>query len=93
MSISKDKTVDSDEIKVQTVAIGKAAQLYKLIKGKSKSAAITAAILLLARSKRFREVFFSDIDKVKEILYNGNEVELKDESGTDVKIEREDGWS
>jgi len=56
-------------VKVQTVVSGKAELLYKLMRGKSQ--AITAGILLLARNKRTREIFFSDPDAVEAILKNG----------------------
>ncbi len=89
----RNKGAGNDEIKVQTVAIGKAAQLFKLIKSKSKSSAITASILLLARNRRLREIFFSDLDEVKRILKNGDDAESEaSEANVDAKAEQEDGW-
>jgi len=60
--------MDSAKVKVQATVTGKAAKLYELINKKNKSAAITAGLLLLARNKRLREVFFIDVEAVKTIL-------------------------
>ncbi len=82
-------TIRSNIVKVQATVSGKAAELYKLVGKKSKSSAITAALLLLARNKRLREIFFSDIDAVDKILSNGDE----DTEKNNGKAEQEDGWA
>jgi len=77
-----------NSVKVQASVTGRAAELYKLIGKKSKSSAITAAIFLLARNKRLKEIFFADIDAVNKVLANG------DDPVTDkAAAEQEDGWS
>jgi len=75
-----------NNVKVQASVTGKAAELYKLIGKKSKSPAITAAIFLLARNKRLKEIFFADIDAVDKVLANGDDP-VADKTVT------EDGWS
>ncbi len=76
--------MDISSVKVQATVTGKAARLYKLIDGKSKSAAITAALLILARNKRLKEIFFTDTAAVDKILNNGdNEEEQKEATMVD----------
>ena len=73
-----------NSVKVQATVTGKAAELYKLVGKKSKSAAITAALLILARNKRLKEIFFTDTAAVDKILNNGdNEEEQKEATMVD----------
>ncbi|GEM_PF-5889041 len=76
--------MDISSVKVQATVTGKAAELYKLVGKKSKSAAITAALLILARNKRLKEIFFTDTAAVDKILNNGdNEEEQKEATMVD----------
>ena len=78
-------TKKTDAVKVQATVTGKAARLYEMVNSKSKSAAITAALLLLARNKRMREIFFPDAKAIDKLLG-------VDEDKAGGKTKQEDGW-
>ena len=92
--------VTMKKVKVQATITGMAADIYKLLPSMSKSKAITQAIILLAKDKNLREIFFDDLEELDAVLQGKKETKKvddkqkvnKNKKGTDDKEDVEYGW-
>ncbi|WP_187648676.1 hypothetical protein [Nitrosophilus labii] len=90
------------KVKVQATITGMAADIYKLLPSMSKSKAITQAIILLAKDKNLREIFFDDLEELDAVLQGKKTIETKkkddkqkedkNKKNTNDKDDVEYGW-
>jgi len=82
------------KIKVQSIVDGKAADIYRLIPRGVKNAAIVHALLLLAKDKEHRELFFGQNQDMVEKILNGESIDnsAKENSKQIKKSNMKDIW-